>query len=267
MKKIAVISDMSGYGRCAITVAIPIISAMGVQCCPVPTAILSNHVGFKDFFIDDYTKNTLEYLKKWDNIDLTFDAYLTGYFASKKQVIDIYEYLKEKKDSFLAIDPIMGDNGKLYSTYNDEMVQAVKKLCSIADLVIPNLTEACALTDTLYKPNEFSQKDYEKICEKLVENGAKKVCITGIVKEDEILNFFYDGSTYKIIKTPKIGDVRSGTGDVFAAVVSSGIVKGESIENSIIRAVKYINKTLEVSQEEPSINGICFEKTITQIND
>lgn len=265
MKKIAVISDISGYGRCALTVAMPIISVLGVQCCPVPTAILSSHTGFDDIFFDDYSTKSIEYMKKWDNLKLEFNAYLTGFFASSQQIENLYDILKNKDNSLIIVDPIMGDNGKLYSSYNDEMINSIKKLCSISDILLPNLTEACILTDTVYDAENINTDTLIKICEKLSKKS--KICITGIVKDDEILNFLYENGDYNIVKVAKVGEVRSGTGDVFASIVSSYILRGETLLNSVKTATNFISKTLEVSLDEPIKNGICFEKTLLQIED
>lgn len=267
MKKIAVISDMSCYGRCSLTVALPIISALGVQCCPVPTVILSSHTGYDDVFFDDYSKNTSEYMQKWENINLEFDGYLTGFFASANQIDNIYDILKNKQQSVIIVDPIMADNGKLYSSYTMDMVDSLKNLCNISDILLPNLTEACILTGTPYEPDDISTEKLVEICEKLTNDKNVKICITGIVKNDEILNFLYINGEYKIIKVPKIGEIRCGTGDVFASVVSAGVILGESMLDCVLKATNFISQTLKVSIDEDILNGICFEKTLVKIGD
>ncbi len=265
MKKIAVINDISGFGRCALTVALPIISALGVQCCPVPTAILSSHLGFKDVFFDDYTKKSQEYMQKWDTLNIEFDGYLTGFFASNTQILNTYQNLNSKINSIIIVDPIMGDNGKLYSTYTQDRVDALKKICSIADILIPNLTEICFLTDTPYPIGEINENMLLELCKKLDNEKTKRICITGIVQNNEILNFLYENDKYKIIKVAKVGNTRCGTGDVFSSVVSACVIKGESLYDAVIKATNYITKTLEVSLDENELYGICIEKTLLQL--
>ncbi|MFI3200502.1 MAG: pyridoxamine kinase [Eubacteriales bacterium] len=267
MKKIAVITDLSGFGRCSITVALPIISALGVQCCPVPTSILSSHTGFENIFFDDYSSHTKTYMDKWEQMNLTFDGYLTGFFASATQIDDVYHLLKEKDKTMIVVDPIMGDQGKLYSSYTEEMVCSLKNLCGIADVLLPNLTEACILTDTPYVLEEITEEVLVEICNKLAKHKTKYICITGIVQGDEIMNFLYMEGMYEVIKVPQIGEVRCGTGDVFASIVSAGLVQGKEVTKCVCKATDYIGKTLEVSLSEPITNGICFEKTLLQIGD
>lgn len=267
MKKIAVLSDMSGFGRCSITVCLPIISAFQIQCCPMPTAILSSHTGFDDIYFDDYTISSKKYLQKWEKINLEFNAILTGFFSSSEQILSIFKFIEAKKDTLIIVDPVMGDDGKLYATYTDEMVKKVQKLCSKADVILPNLTEACMLAGVSYTAENFTTQGLIKISQKLQNLGAKQICITGIVQNDEILNFIYQDGAYEIVKSKIIGEIRSGTGDVFASVVTSCMVRGENLLNSVKNAVDYLSKTIEVSQKEPLQNGICFEKTLLDIGD
>ena len=151
-KKIAVINDISGFGRCSISVSLPIISYLGVQCCPVPTSIFSNHTGFPHFFFDDYTDRMPEYVDHWKRLGLAFDGIATGFLGSARQIQIVKEFIREfgRKKTQIIIDPVMGDNGKLYSTYSEEMCREMKKLIAHADIITPNLTECCKLTDTAY---------------------------------------------------------------------------------------------------------------------
>ena len=144
-KKIAVINDMSGYGRCSLTVAIPILSAMGTQCCPVPTAILSNHTEFPVYFFDDYTDKMRDYIGKWKELGLEFDAISSGFLGSAEQIAIVLDFVESfgNDHTRIIIDPVMGDHGKLYATYTEEMCEEMKQLVSYADIVTPNMTEAC----------------------------------------------------------------------------------------------------------------------------
>ena len=152
-KKIAVINDLSGYGRCSLTVAIPILSALKVQCCPVPTSILSNHTGFPVYFFDDYTDKMGLYLEKWTELGLEFDGIFSGFLGSEAQIGIVMSMIRQfqGKDTLVVIDPIMGDHGKAYQTYTPAMCSRMKELVCLGDIVTPNLTEACILTGREYR--------------------------------------------------------------------------------------------------------------------
>lgn len=154
-KKIAIINDMSGFGRCSIAVELPIISRMKIQGCPLPTAILSNHTGFDSFFFDDYTDKMTAYMTEWKKLDLQFNGICTGFLGSKQQIEIVEKFMEMfKTDSNITIiDPVMGDYGKLYPTYTMQTCLEMKKLVQFADILTPNLTEICILTDTQYHEN------------------------------------------------------------------------------------------------------------------
>ena len=152
-KKIALINDFTGFGRCSIAVQLPIISMMKVQCCPLPTSIFSNHTGYEHFFYTDYTDNMDAYMQEWKRLDLQFKGICTGFLGSAKQIQIVSDFIRQFKenDSIVIIDPVMGDYGKPYPTYTDEMCKKIVELVRYADIVVPNVTEACVLTDTPYK--------------------------------------------------------------------------------------------------------------------
>ena len=187
-KKIAVVNDISGFGRCSVAVSLPIISAMKIQCCPVPTSIFSNHSGFKEFFFDDYTDRMQQYIDNWKKLDLQFSGIATGFLGSAEQIEIVSRFLKDfKKDNTtVIIDPVMGDYGKPYATYTKEMCLEMKKLVSYADILTPNLTEACRLLDIPYETADTSEEGLHQICERLSEMGPDKIVITGL-QGDEII--------------------------------------------------------------------------------
>ena len=153
-KKIAAINDYSGFGRCSIAVELPVISAMKIQCCPMPTSIFSNHTGFDSFYFKDFTENMPPYMAEWKKLNLKFDGIVTGFLGSHNQIAIVEEFFKNFKteDNIVVIDPVMGDYGNLYPTYTDETCQEMKKLVKYADILTPNLTEACIITDEPYRP-------------------------------------------------------------------------------------------------------------------
>lgn len=266
-KKIAVINDMSGFGRCSITVSLPIISTLKVQCCPVPTSIFSNHTGFKSFFFEDYTDKMIPYIEEWKKLGLKFDGIATGFLGSKEQ-IDIVrgfiEYFKTN-DNVVIIDPVMGDYGKPYSTYTTDMCSEMKKLTEYADIITPNLTEACVLTDTDYHDGKWRMSDLYAMSEKISGKGPDKVVITGIVQGDFLANYIYEkGKEPKIVRSHRIGTERSGTGDVFASIIAADAVNGVPFSESVKKASRFISRCIlkSIELDIPVTDGVCFEEVL-----
>ena len=243
-KKIAVINDLSGYGRCSLTVAIPVLSAMGHQCCPVPTAILSSHTEFPVYFFDDYTEKMTPYTDKWKELGLSFDAIATGFLGSEAQieiVMDIIRKLDAEK-TFVVVDPVMGDHGHAYETYTPEMCEQMKELVCMADVVLPNVTECCILTDTPYKEENWTRKE--------LLNMAMMLRLDA-----------------RFIRTKSSGGERPGTGDVFSSVVAGALLNGKSLPEAVTQAAGFVKDCIKVSDEEqiPHANGVCFEKILGKL--
>lgn len=269
-KKIAVVNDITGFGRCSVAVALPIISAMKIQCCPLPTAILSAHTGFSSFFFDDYTPHMRDYINNWKELNLQFDGICTGFLGSKEQIDIVSDFLEnfKTKDTIVVVDPVMGDHGKLYSTYTQEMCSEMKKLIKYADVITPNLTEACRLLDIPYPERECKPNELENIAKELCKKGPNNIVITGVQYNGNILNFIYEtGKPYTIIETKKIGQDRPGTGDVFSSIVAGSIVKGLDIVAAVKKAIDFISKTIEYTNKigTPIYDGICFEEYLSEL--
>lgn len=269
-KRIAVVNDISGFGRCSVSVALPIISAMKIQCCPLPTAILSAHTGFPDFYFNDYTPHMRAYMNNWNELNIDFDGIYTGFLGSKEQIDIVIEFIKmfKKDNTVVIVDPVMGDYGKLYSTYTKEMCDEMKRLIEYADLITPNLTEACKLLDIPYPEKSLAPAELENIAKDLCTRGPSKVVITGLQYNGNIQNFIYEvGKPYKIINVEKIGEDRSGTGDVFTSIVASNIVKGEGLVDSVEKASNFISKTIDytIKLDVPVTHGICFEEYLNEL--
>ena len=269
-KKIAVINDISGFGRCSIAVSLPIISMLKVQCCPLPTSIFSNHTGFPSFFFEDFTKNMEPYMEEWKKLDLQFNGISTGFLGSAEQIRIVQEFISEfkKEDTLVIVDPVMGDYGKTYSTYTEEMCQRMKELACKADILTPNLTEACILTDTPYK-DDWKTAEVIALAEKLSAQGPEKVVITGVSQKSYICNFCYEkGTEPSIVKTQKVGTQRSGTGDIFAAIISADAVNGVNFHDSVKRASLFIKRCILRSMELdiPVTDGVCFEEVLHTLN-
>lgn len=270
-KRMAVINDLSGFGRCSLTVALPIISAMKIQCCPLPTAILSTNTAFPNFFFDDYTSKMKNFTNHWKELNLQFDGIATGFLGSKDQIDIVIDFIKKFKNSKtkVLVDPIMGDNGKIYSTYTDEMCNEMKLLIKYAHIITPNLTEACKLIDMPYPNKILNNEELEFIAKRLCEYGPKQVVITGLQNNGYVQNFIYENNkTPKIISTKKIHTDRCGTGDVFSSILAADIVNNLDIESSVKKASDFINKCLDyTSTVDISIHeGICFEEFLCELN-
>lgn len=234
-KKIAVINDLSGYGRCSLTVALPILSAMGHQACPVPTATLSSHTEFPVYFFDDYTEKMQDYADKWVQLGLSFDGIATGFLGSEKQiamVIDMVERLSGD-DTLVLVDPVMGDHGRLYATYTEEMCEEMKLLVSRADVATPNVTEACILTGTPYKDKGWTRKELLNMAMMLRLMGARSVVITGVREGNFYTNVVLDRGMGRALlcegemrRRPETGNRRRVRVGSSRGAVKGGLLKG-----------------------------------------
>ena len=269
-KKIMMINDLSGYGRCSLTVAIPILAALKVQCCPVPTSIFSNHTGFPIWHFDDYTEHMPAYLGKWKELNLSFDGIAVGFLGSARQMEIVEQAILtfEKPSAKVLIDPIMGDHGKAYATYTDEMCRKMGRLISLADIITPNLTEACILTGTPYKPSGWKRSELEAMARILQSMGPEQVVITGAKEGSYLTNTaaLPDG-TIRFIRTKTAGEERPGTGDVFSSIVAGGMVMGEELTASVKKAACFIGECIKISDklEIPRENGVCFEMILGKL--
>ncbi len=268
-KKIAVINDFSGFGRCSIAVALPILSVMKVQCCPLPTSIFSNHTGFPSYFFEDYTSRMVPYMQEWKKLDLHFNGICSGFLGSKEQIEIVKKFFKEFKteETQIIVDPVMGDYGKPYPTYTEEMCGEMKKLVEFADILTPNVTEACVLTDTPYK-EKWKIEEIQEMAEKIHAMGPKKIAITGIVQGGFIANFCYEeGEQPKVLRTHKEGTQRSGTGDIFASIIAADAINGVPFYKSVKKASNFIKKCIIRSQELdiPLTDGVCFEEVLGKL--
>ena len=268
-KKIAIINDMSGFGRCSIAVELPIISHMKVQCCPVPTSIFSNHTAYDSFFFEDFTEQMVPYIEEWKKLGLTFDGICSGFLGSARQieiVQNFFKYFKSEK-TIVILDPIMGDDGKPYATYTEELCQKMKHLVPYADIVTPNLTEACILTDTPYK-KKWKLKELQELVDKLEKMGPKKIVITGIPQGSYVANYCYEaGREPSIIKTHRVGTSRCGTGDIFSSIVAADAVNGVEFYASVRKASLFIKKCIlkSIEYDIPLSDGVCFEEILYKL--
>lgn len=266
-KKIAAINDLTGFGRCALAVSMPVISHLKVQCCPVPTSILSNHVGYSEYFFDDYTEKLPAYFAMWKKLDLKFDGIMSGFLGSETQIELVETFIRQfsGKETVIIIDPVMGDHGKIAETYTEEMCRKMGRLVSLADIITPNLTEACKLTDTPYRDIGWKKAELFVMAEKLRAMGPEKIVITGIPQGKFIANYMYQTKEEPVLfRTYKEGTERCGTGDLFAAIIAADAVNGVPFVQSVKKASLFIKKCM-IKSVEMGIerkNGVCFEEIL-----
>lgn len=270
-KRIALVNDVTGFGRCSIAVELPLISALKVQACPFPTAVLSVHTGFPSHYIDDCTDRMRPYMENWKENGLVFDGICTGFIGSAKQIGIVIDFIKmfRTRDTKIMVDPVMGDYGKLYASYTEEMCREMRRLLQYADLVTPNLTEACELLGIPYpEGGKASEESLWQMAESLSRRGPSQVVITGLAEGETIRNFIYEkGKEPQILQVKKIGGDRSGTGDAFAAITAAALIRGETLPGAVKKAADFISKSLAytVALDLPWNWGLAFEEHLTEL--
>ena len=272
MKKILTIQDFSCVGKCSLTVAIPIISAFGVEACALPTALLSTHTQFKNWTFKNLCSEIDPITDAWEKENIIFDGICTGYLGGVDLIESVKDIIKHfvSKDGVVLIDPAMGDNGKLYAGFDMEYVKATKTLCAMADVITPNITEATFMLDMEYK--DTYDKDYLlDICKKLHQNGAKDVVITGVKKsETEVGVFCLLGGTeiYEYYTDREVKDFH-GTGDIYSSAVYGGLVNGKTLKESVKFACDYTKHCIAVTLADEShpFYGVNFEQCTGDITE
>jgi len=270
VRKIAVFNDLSGLGRCSLTAAIPIISALGIQACPIPTAVLSNQTGYESYFLKDCTKYIDNFTREWHKLNISFDGILTGFLASYTQVEKILRFLKvfRNENTLLVVDPVMADNGETYDIFTNELREKISELIPMADVITPNLTECCILSGTDYdslnsiKDDEAFFIEVFDMCRKLTEKGVKNVIVTGIRRSGSIYNSIYTNEKKTLLKAKLFEGSFSGTGDIFACVICGCLVKGLDIETAVEKAAEFISASIEDTIKDgisPN-DGVNFER-------
>lgn len=269
MKRIVSIQDISGLGRCSLTVALPVISAMGVECAIVPTAVLSTHTIFKNYTCVDLTDQILPIAAHWKSQNIHFDAIYTGYLASKEQVNDVLTFFDEMRaeDTLLFVDPAMADHGKLYPAFGPDFPAEMAKVVARADVTVPNITEACLLTGSEYR-EEYDEDYIKDLLRKLVALGAKKAILTGVSFDANKLGVVgYDGHEFFSYFNDKAPMSYHGTGDIFSATVVGGLMRGLTLAKALELAVDYTLQCIRVTRSDPNATwyGVEFERAIPML--
>ena len=276
IKKATVINDISGFGKCSLTATIAVLSVMGVQPCPMPTAVLTNQTGYKNHYCIDLTDELCHYKEMWSLNNESFDGIYSGYIADKRQVDIIFDFFStfRKSNTVVLVDPVMGDNGRLYSAFSNETCKKVCSLARSADIITPNLTELCILTDTDFeelnshcKSDDFLNR-ISDVAKGAFSHSEQKIVVTGIKKGKCLYNGVFTKQDCSFVKAECHGGSFSGTGDIFASIVFASVVNGESLVSGVRKAVSFIEKATADTAKEPydRNDGINFEKFLYQLH-
>lgn len=268
-KRVAAIHDLSGFGKCSLTVALPILSAAGIETSALPTAILSTHTGgISGYTYRDLTEDMRPVMKHWKSLDIKFDAIYTGFLGSFEQLDIVKEFFDafRQEDNLILVDPVMGDNGELYTVFTREFAAGMRMLCQKADIIVPNLTEAALLLDEPYHPGPYTHAYIESLLRKLGALGPQKVVLTGVYfKEDELGAATYDRTTDTIdyVFTQKIPGYYHGTGDVFTSALLSALLNDFSLIDAAAIAVHFTTDSIRRTYKAKTDYrfGVNFEQS------
>lgn len=278
--RVAAIHDLSGFGRCSLTVAIPVLSAMGVQCCPLPTAFLSTHTGgFQNFTFLDMTEEMPRVARHWKSLALQFDSIYSGFLGSERQIGIVSDFIRSfrTEKTIVAVDPVMGDDGRAYQTYTPAMCAGMARLAELADVITPNLTEAAFLLGRDYRElpgggihSPYDEKALCQLAEDLSLNGRRSVALTGAsLAPGQTGAICFDAKTgqTKAVQTEFVVHPLHGTGDVFASVLTGALVQGRSLADAAAEAVDFIHACAErtVAQNLPLREGVDFEPLLYRL--
>lgn len=281
MKKIALINDLSGFGKCSLTAAIPVISVMGMQACPLPTAVLSAQTGFQNYYCDDFTDRMDYFTEQWKAMGETFDGIASGYLASPMQIGKVLHFLEQLKgeDTLYLADPVMGDGGRTIRIFSRELLEEMKRLTQQADVITPNLTELCLLAEedytkvTAYRDDKDYLKKIEELAGKLLARGKKSqtIIVTGIIRREKdvecIGNLALSAEETCYVETPYTGVGFSGTGDLFSSVICGAMVKGLNVEDAMKKATYFLQEAIEEATARNVLpnHGVHFEKYLSRL--
>jgi pyridoxine kinase len=270
MKKVVTMQDISCVGKCSLTVALPVISAMGIETAVIPTAVLSTHTMFQGFTFHDLTGEILPIIEHWKKEGFRFDAVYTGYLGTVEQ-IEMMKKLFDTfgKDGIVFVDPVMADNGKLYPAFDMEYAKKNTELCSHADIIVPNITEAAFMTGMEYR-EEYDEAYVKEMLSRLDELGAKISILTGVSLEEGktgVMGYERATGEYYLYQNKKIDAAYHGTGDLFSSIVIGEIMKGLDWRDALRIAADHTAHTIEVTLKNPAEPwyGVDFEATMPEL--
>ncbi|KGK87626.1 pyridoxamine kinase [Clostridium sp. HMP27] len=275
IKRVAAIHDMSGFGKTSLTAIIPILSTMRIQVCPLPTAILSTHTGgFDNYTFVDLTDTMEAYIKHWKDLNLEFDSIYSGFLGSNRQIEIVEEFIDKfkKQDTLVVVDPVLADNGELYSTMNDEMVKNMRQLIKKAQIITPNFTEMALLLDKEYNRN-ISTEELKLWLKELSDMGPEVVIGTSMPEDKDekftsVIAYDKRHDKYWKVSCAFIPAHYPGTGDIFSSVIVGSLLNGESIPVAIDRAVQFVNSAIKASYgfDYPEREGVLLENVLNNLN-
>lgn len=272
-KRVLAVYDLCSFGRCSLTAAIPVISAMGMQVCPLPTAFFSNNLTYGEFTFHDFTDKMTGFMDRWEKLGFRYDAVYSGFLASVEQievVRDAARRFASREESLVVVDPAMGDDGKLYPVFGPEYVDAMRTLVKEATLITPNFTEACFLLGESCGTAVPSSEALRAMTEKLAALGAKQVVITSVPageNEIKVVSFDSVAGEYAERTTPRIPFTTCGTGDLFTSVVTGSLLRGETLAAASALAMRFVSRVMEftlASGSDPR-EGVIVEPCLKEL--
>ncbi len=276
IKKVVAVHDLSGIGHVSLMAVIPILSSMGFQVCPLPTAILSNHTQYPEYSFLDLTEEMHNIIKKWELLDVKFDTFYTGYLGSAKQVKIVEELIKQfhRPDDLVVVDPVLGDNGQLYVGMADEMVEEMRRLIGYADIITPNLTEMFLLLNrSMANAQSLTDKELKGYLKELSDKGPQIVIVTSVpVQNNPHMTSVYaynrSGGRYWKVTCPYLPAHYPGTGDTFTSVITGSIMQGDSLPIALDRATQFILQGIRSTfgYEYNNLDGIMLEKVLHNLD-
>ena len=273
--RVAAVNDLSGLGKCSLVADLAVMSAMGIEVCPVPTAVLSAQTGFSHKHIHDIENMVANCREDYLSLGIEFDGILTGYLPSARVANEVISFVSSFANNctVLVVDPVMADGGKCYSNYSKEMHSKISKLASMAAIITPNLTELCLLAgyDAEFAKSVINKEravdEVIAIAEKAKTHEKQSIVVTGInVSEDSICNLVVSPEETEVIECAFNGRSYSGTGDLFAASLLGGVLNGERIADAVKKSTEFISSAIDQTPEKDRNYGIDFEKTLYKLN-
>lgn len=270
--RVAAVHDLCGYGKCSLGIAIPVLSAAGIDVCPIPTSLFSAHTKFPKFYMHDTTAMLGDYLDAWREEGVELDGIYSGFLGSAEQVGAIRRLYREYPGALRIVDPVMGDGGEKYPTYTDEMCEAMKGLVDGADVLTPNLTEAAILTGVAYAGQNVDDAHVRRTVDALLEMGAKSVVLKGIVRPGEkvIRNYVAvagEGGAPEEVASELLPFMLHGTGDLFASGLTAAIFCGRNLRGAVEFAGTLVRDAMAITRDQPNyeLRGVSFESVLGDV--
>lgn len=272
-KRAVTINDISGMGRCSVTVACPILSAAGIETSVLPTALLSTHTGgFEGYSFLDLTSEMTKIIEHWKTLGVSFDTVYSGYLGSIEQINTVISFIDtfRKDDTLVIVDPVMGDAGRFYAGFTDEYIEGMKKLCGKADIIVPNITEALFLLGKEYVDGPYTEDFIKDILIQITKTGCKKAVLTGVhFNKEQVGAASYDmqSGVFDVALAPRISGFYHGTGDVFASALTASLMNGKDLASATRIAVDFTQNAI-INTYEAGLDtryGVLFEKEIPNL--